>query len=354
MEKQKLNVGYFFLSAGVLISLIVSVTSFLNLAFEVLNKQFPDVLNATYQYGYNTSQFEGIRIFLAMLIIVFPTFLILTYFWKKNEKNGLGEYDQILHRWLSYIVIFLSSIIILVDLITLVQYFVSGGITIRFILKVLIALATAKMILLYFTSELWDLKFWGIKWRKCFRICSTYFSMILVLALIVWSFCVIGSPFKQRQLQLDEKRVQDLQNIQGQVISYWQQKEKLPASIDDLKNPLSGYSLPVDPEFEKGKTYEYIVTDKTRLKFEVCADFSLPMPKGWQEYQNYYDKGIRPMAVSGTAGIDTTNPVTNEIYPIPYPSGTNDSWDHQIGRTCFERTIDKDLYPPYPKVWKNQ
>ena len=33
----------------------------------------------------------------------------------------------------------------------------------------------------------------------------------------------------------------------------------------------------------------------------------------------------------------------------PYPGGVNESWDHQAGRTCFERTIDKDIYPPYPK-----
>ena len=35
----------------------------------------------------------------------------------------------------------------------------------------------------------------------------------------------------------------------------------------------------------------------------------------------------------------------------PYPSGgTNESWAHEAGRTCFERTIDKDIYPPF----KNQ
>lgn len=340
--KQKLSAGYAFLSLGVLISLIVSVTSFFNLAFEILNKKFPDVLNATYQYGYASSQFEAARTFLAMLIIMFPTFLILAYFWKKKEKKGLGQHDEVIRKWLSYIIIFLSVLIVVVDLIVLVRYFVSGEITIRFILKVVIAIVGAKMILGYFIPEVWN-----TKWRKLFKITARYFSIAIVFALIVWSFCVIGSPFKQRQLQLDERRVQDLQSIQWQVISYWQQKEKLPASINNLKDPLSGYSLPVDPEFEKGKTYEYAQKDK--LKFELCATFSLPMPKGWQEYQGYYGKGgVMPMEVG-------TDVATSSVsYPVPYPSGTNDSWDHQVGRTCFERTIDKDLYPPYPKILKNQ
>jgi len=347
--KQKLSAGYAFLSLGVLISLITSVTSFFNLAFEVLNKKFPDVLNATYQYGYVSSQFEEIRTSLAMIIIMFPAFLILAYFWKKKEKKGLGHYDEVIRRWLSYIIIFLSILIVVIDLIVLVKYFVSGEITIRFILKVIIALAGAKMVLYYFVPEVWNVVFWKIHWRKFFKISSRYFSMAIVLALIIWSFCVIGSPFKQRQLQLDERRVQDLQNIQWQIISFWQQKEKLPEVLKDIANPLSGYSLPVDPEFEKGKTYEYILTDKKGLKFELCATFSLPMPKGWQEYQNYYSGGVMPMTAKDevSSGVTTTNVV------YPYPSGTNDSWDHQIGRTCFERTIDKDLYPPYPKILKN-
>jgi len=340
MEKQKLNVGYAFLSLGVLVSLIVSVVAFFNLAFEILDKKFPDVLNAIYQYGYSSSQFEGARTFLAMLIIMFPTFLILAYFWKKKEKDGLGHSDEIIRKWLSYIVIFLSVLIVIIDLIILVRYFVSGEITIRFILKVIIALAGAKMVLYYFVPEIWE-----VKWKKFFKITAVYFSIAMVLALIIWTFFVIGSPLKQRQLQLDEKRIGDLQNIQMQIINYWQQKEKLPETLKDIANPLSGFFLPVDPEFEKGKAYEYIGKDK--LKFELCAEFSLPMPKGWQEYQNYYKGGVMPMATTGVVSETVSNA------PYPYPSGVNDSWDHQIGRTCFERTIDKDLYPPYPKVLKN-
>ena len=90
------------------------------------------------------------------------------------------------------------------------------------------------------------------------------------------------------------------------------------------------------------------------MKFELCATFSLPMPKGWQEYQNYYGGGgIIPMETKIDSDMAVSDVATSVIYPYPYPSGVNDSWDHQIGRTCFERTIDKDLYPPYPEVLKN-
>ncbi len=340
-SKSKLNVGYFFLSLGVLVSLITSVTAFLNLAFEILNQKFPDILNGAYQYGYNSYQFDSARNFLAMLIIMFPAFLILAYFWKKKERAGLSDHDQTIRKWLSYIVIFLSILIAVIDLIVLVRYFVSGEITVRFILKVLIAIAAAKTVLYYFLPEVWSFKL-----QKLFRTVAIYFGIVMVLALIIWSFVVMGSPFKQRELQLDDRRVQDLQSIQYQVINYWQQKEQLPADLKTLTNPISNYSLPVDPEYNLGKVYEYNIKDKNKLTFELCATFSQPMPKGVVEYGK--GGGVYPMVVR-----DVTTSNASEPAMYPYPSGTNDSWDHGSGRTCFERTIDKDLYPPYPKVLKN-
>src|SRR3989344_7035850 len=124
--ESKLSVGFFFLSLGVLISLITSVVSFLNLVFDTLNKRFPDVLNSNYQYGYSTYEYEGIRMALATLIIFFPVFVTVSYFWKKFSEKGIGHIDEIIKKWVVYIILFFSSIVIVVDLVTLVKYFISG------------------------------------------------------------------------------------------------------------------------------------------------------------------------------------------------------------------------------------
>lgn len=144
---------------------------------------------------------------------------------------------------------------------------------------------------------------------------------------------VIGSPADQRAYRFDEQRINDLQNIQSQVINYWQQKEVLPENLDTLKNPISNYMIPLDPEFNKGNVYEYKKTSD--LSFELCATFSMPIPEGYVD--NYSGGGVKPtfdMAVSS----------------YPYMGGGGDSWKHDVGKTCFERTIDKDLYPPYSKI----
>jgi hypothetical protein len=153
---------------------------------------------------------------------------------------------------------------------------------------------------------------------------------------------VMGSPMQQRQLRLDDRRVQDLQSLQWQIISYWQQKEKIPTSLADLKDPISSYMVPIDPEMEKGMVYEYRAIDTDT--FELCATFARPMPKGWQENSYYYGGGVRPMMAEGDMTVSSSS--------MPYPSGGNDSWDHQAGRTCFERTIDPDVYPPFEKPAK--
>ena len=332
-NKPKLNVGFFFLCLGLLITLITSVVSFLNLVFGTLDKKFPDVLNSVYQYGYSTYDYESIRVALATLIIFFPVFLVVIYFWKKHIKKGLGHIDEIIKKWTVYIILFLSALVLAIDLVVLVRYFVSGEITGRFIYKVIAVFVVANIIAKYFyISEFWRKE--GMI-KKLNKIVNPTGAIILVILAIFYSFYIMGSPAKQRMLRLDDRRVSDLQSIQYGVINYWQQKEKLPVDLKILANPLTGYSLPVPPEFNKGEKYEYKVIGP--MKFELCGTFSLPMQKGW--VNSPYGGAVVPMSDKGV----TSTPAV----PV---GGVNESWNHEIGRTCFERTIDKDIYPPFSKT----
>jgi hypothetical protein len=332
-QSQKLTPKFFFLSIGSLVALIATVSAFLNLVFAALDHVFPDVLTASYQYGYVSYSYESMRSALAILIIVFPVFLVLTRLWNRATKKGMGHWDETIRKWVIYLILFLASITIIVDLVTLVRYFVSGEITVRFILKVLVTLVTAGIVGWYYILQLRSID--NKKWDTLLLIKSS----VLVLAAIIWSFTVMGGPGSQRDLRIDQRRIEDLQNIQYQVINYWQQKEKLPATLDELKNPISSYMVPQDPEFEKGMVYEYKKIDDK--KFQLCATFTLPLPKGWVEYsKGGYGGGIMPMRDIAVSSM-------------PYPGGMNDSWDHKEGYTCFDREIDPDLYPPYPKPVKS-
>ncbi len=340
MEPQRrLRPLYFFLSIGALITLIASVSSFLNLSFSTLDHALPDVLTATYQYGYVSYSYDGMRTALALLIIIFPVFLILSKYWLQLSKRDMSHWDEVIRKWTIYLILFLASITIIVDLVTLVRYFVSGEITLRFIIKVAIVLVTAGLAGWYFARSLQ---------KPDDRTTGRYFaivSSILVIVLIIWSFSIMGGPGSQRKLRLDQRRLDDLQSIQWQVINYWQQKQKLPEKLSDLVDPISNYSLPVDPEFQKGTTYEYKKLEdqpaQKGKKFELCATFSAPLPKGWIPNGGY--EGTVPLG----APIARDSSVA-----MPYPGGMGENWSHEAGYACFERTIDPDLFPPFPKPVK--
>lgn len=327
----KLSPKFFFLSLGMVISLITSVTAFLSLAFETLDFRFPDALNSVYQYGYSSYNYDSTRMSIAILIIFLPIFFVLMRYYNKAVRAGLNHAGDVVRKWTMYLIIFLAILVAAIDLVTLVSYFVGGEITTRFIIKVLITLFVAVLVGLYFYFSIHD-----SRWKKVVHGAAVWIASVAAVALIVWTFMVIGTPKEQRLWRLDDRRTQDLQSIQSQVITYWQQKEKLPTKIEDLADPMSYYNIPVDPEFQSGKTYEYRVVDAKVLSFELCATYSATMPKGWVENGG----GVIPYYSGSDVAVSE---------PAMYPGygGVNQSWDHEAGRTCFTRTIDPKIYKPY-------
>ena len=78
--------------------------------------------------------------------------------------------------------------------------------------------------------------------------------------------------------RFDERRVNDLQNIQYQIVNYYQRKGVLPNSLDELKDPIAGFNIPLDPDSAVSYGYEKISdlpTGQARLSFKLCAEFSL-------------------------------------------------------------------------------
>jgi hypothetical protein len=58
-------------------------------------------------------------------------------------------------RWLTYLTLFVAAVVLIVDLITLVDNVLGGEVTVRFVLKVLVAGLIAGTIFGYY---LWDLR----------------------------------------------------------------------------------------------------------------------------------------------------------------------------------------------------
>lgn len=306
----KIRANDFFMQLGVIVTFYASAVALITLLFEVINFAYPRITNA-YQYYFPSISFQ-----VATLIVAFPLFLFLSWILQKNYAVEPELREAPFRKWLSYITLFIAGAVVAGDLITVIYMFLDGQeLTTGFLLKVLTLLVVAGGIFLYYLREIRNVISSGE--RNIWRIAAA----IIVIGSIIVGFMVIGSPRAQREFRYDSQRVSDLQNMQWQVISYWQGKEKLPGTLEEISDPIRGGFVPVDPE--TGEKFEYRKTGN--LSFELCANFSRE------------SREARPMMVSSLA-----RPMMEKSYMGP----ETENWQHGAGRQCFTRTIDPDFYPP--------
>jgi hypothetical protein len=305
----------FFLYFAGFVTLYVSAISLVNLLFNIVNKVFPDALNQGY---YPTDYYStGLRLSIASLIIIFPIYLYLASHLNRYLTLNPEKRDLPIRKWLTYLTLFVTGVAVAIDLVALVNTFLSGEITSRFVLKVLAVFIVAGAVFAYYIYDL--RKNFAPSMPSKTKLLVTVAS-IAVLASLVGGFALIGSPMKARALRFDDRRVNDLQSIQWQIINYWQQKGQVPDTLEKLKDPISSFYYPKDPE--TGMPYDYQpISD---LGFRLCANFNLASVEG-----------------STAKNGSVTRPMGYGI--------TDENWTHEAGRTCFDRTIDLDLYPIRPK-----
>jgi hypothetical protein len=302
-----------------IVTLYIGVVSLITLLIQYIDVLFPDPLNFYYQ-----GILDGIRMSSSTLIVVTPVFLLMSWLVQKEITHEPEKHELKIRKWLMYLTLFIASITIIIDLIQLVYNFYSGELTTKFALKVLAVLFVTGAVFVYY---LWDLRGLWLKTKapKVFA----WGTVSMVLVSIVAGFFIVGSPAQQRLIRFDDQRVSDLQNLQGQIINHWTQKQKLPATLDELKDSISGFVPPLDPVTHQ--SYQYQVA--TPLSFKLCASFALPS----------LDKKF------GKPTGSATNYPTPVAIQNGYFGGFDMNWSHDAGEKCFDRTIDPQLYKPIYK-----
>lgn len=291
----------FFINLGAIVALYTLVISLINLLFTVINTAYPQITN-----GYNYLSSASISWPVATLIIFFPIFILLMYLMEKAyimepERKSVG-----IHKWLTYITLFISGLALVGDLIMVLYYFIDGQeLTAGFLLKILVVLVIAGAIFTYYISEIRDRL--TSKSRKIWRIVAG----VIILASIVWGFTVLGSPRTQRLYKYDEQKVNDLMNISNQIQSFYGLKGILPKTLDEMS---PDYYYPV-VDVQNQKSYEYEKTGDTT--YNLCAEFN--------QASNDGEKMTAPR--------------------LSYPQyGGVISWIHPDGYHCFTQSINPNIY----------
>ena len=302
------------------ITLYTTAFSFGILMFAFIGKLFPDPIS----YGFFSPR--GLTTALASIMIAFPLYLFMMWRLAKAAAKDPERRQSKVGKWLTYITLVIAAGIIIGDLIAVLASLLSGELTSRFVLKAFTVLAIAGSIFGYY---LWSLQKEerekpaqspkGIKAGPPQSgkaslggekpIAARVFAGVVVVAVVsavVYGLTLVGTPAQQRLIQFDERRVSDLQSITYNIDSYWQRNDSLPASLEDLRDPLYSLNSFVDPK--TGEPYEYRVTSDTA--YELCATFE-------------------------------TDSSEYEGQALPYFPGGVSFWEHGIGRPCFSLEVRK-------------
>ena len=124
---------HFVLQLGSLITLYLSIAFLLVLLFNIINLAYPDAADAYWQIE---SYSDAVRIGIAMLIVFFPAYLILTRQVNQIRRRESSDGSYLgFTKWLVYLSLLVGGGVILGDLVAVILGFLNGELTTRFMLK---------------------------------------------------------------------------------------------------------------------------------------------------------------------------------------------------------------------------
>lgn len=254
----------------------------------------------------------SLRYGLATVIVAFPIFLFMGRILQRETVCNPGQRISPVRRWLTYLTLFVASASIVTDLIILIVSFLSGDMTVRFGLKVLVVGIMAGTVLIYYLRDLQhdevapSAEYHATGSGKLAKV-----TLIAAVLIIIGSgFWVTGSPMKARLYAQDDQRVNDISQISRKVQLYYKNRGELPDSLSACDVSPETY-IGQKTDRVTGAPFRYRVINTTH--FELGATFAMPS----RTDVNY------PKAGAFSGG-----------YGFPNPG----FWQHDAGQVTF--TID--------------
>ena len=279
-----------------MVTLYAVAINLVSLLFTIINKAYPQVQNYYYSYSFSIS-FP-----VSLLIIVFPIFILLSWLLEKGYEAHPEKREYGLKKWLSYLTLFVSGLIVVGDFVTILYYFIDGReMTTAFLLKALSLFVVSIAVFGYYISDIRN------KLTSRTRKIWAYSVGLVLILVIVLGFSIIGSPRAQQLLRYDEQKVSDIQTIRYQVENYYYKTNTLPQSLTDLTQDNNYFTLPLDKQ--NNTSYGYNKTGN--YTYELCATFNKPSQNGNNGYS--------------------------------YPSGY---MQHPAGEYCFKQSVN----PTIPQI----
>jgi len=252
------------LSFGTLATWIIALGAVL---FDFVNRTFPDAVERSW------SAPQSIAGSLAALLVAFPIYFVVMRFILADQERYPEKRDSGIRKWLTWLAMLIAASVIIGDLVTFLNYFLLGEISTRFVLKVAVVLILAGGVLSYYFRSM------RIAAGERSSAWAGAAAAAVLLGLIA-GFTTLGSPDRQRLVQADSRRIEDLQIIHRGLHARSIQGV-LPQALTE---PPLRRTDPIT-----GQPYEYRRLDDSR--YQLCATFSFESDKTNRDPVWYHPAG---------------------------------------------------------------
>lgn len=337
MKSKALDV---FIYLGIGISLVVSITNLLQVIFAAVNRKFPDVLNYG---GYIDGTQSDVRFAIASLVVMFPIYIGLSWYVAKDIQKFLFKQDIAVRKIMIYLTLFITVLTLIGTLVSVIYTFLGGELSVRFELKAAAVFIVALSVFAYYIYSLRR----NYANSTILPACITVLASACVVAAVVWSISIIGSPSQMRAKKIDSTRLSDISRIQQEVFNRVQMTDKLPANLSELDNAFQGYQVPADPITKEAYKYKILqqpivkmnyTTNRKELTssavFQLCATF---------DTTREIDSRGQPVPMKGGGELSAADAFYS-VSNYYYEGDQSPFWNHGVGETCFKRIISSDMY----------
>lgn len=227
-----------------------------SILFELINRWLPDAVSRNLYSDFRSQ----VTWQMASMLVALPIYLLAMRMLTREAAEHPERLQSGVRKWLTYIALLLTAGAMICDLICFLDYFLMGELTARFVLKVAVVLAISGSIFTYY-----------IGWLKRRRAGGRTFAIAAataVAAVLATGLTMAGTPARQRHLEADRTRVQDLRYLAMTIRTARDSSGQMPAALGALGTS-RGLRV-ADPE--TGRPYEYSL--KGASQYELCARFA--------------------------------------------------------------------------------
>lgn len=225
-----------------------------SLWFQLIEYWVPDAVTSPHVYNFRST----VTLQMACILVALPVYLFVMRIILRETRANPERIESGVRKWLTYIALLLAATGVVCDLVTFVDFFLRGEITVRFVLKCAVVLAICGSIFWYYLGFL--------RGRSANRLFAGLAAAGAAAALL-FGMSLAGTPGVQRHIEADFRRVQDLRSIAGAINGM----TPPPRFLAEAAATRPALRIK-DPE--TGRAYEYTLKDgKT---FELCATFAAP------------------------------------------------------------------------------